>query len=306
MTSLASPNTLRSAAATALLLALAAAAHAADITQTATGASGTDWNNATVWGGSAPTTGNDYFTFASGTTATTRLGTGSAVGFRVRETGTTFGGDSLTIVGATELLLKQTANQTSTGNIILNGGVLRLSAGASAQATLAGTLQVASESWLGVADTGTPVLSVTSALSGAGLLHVAAGLGTGGSTVSFSGDLSAFTGTFAIGGGDQPGIVSFTQAYDLSGASMSINTLRTDVLNLNGNLTVGAFSFGSTVFDPGIYSLVDLNADFGNGSQFTGTGNLIVGAIPEPSSFAVIAGMAGLALAGARRRHARR
>jgi hypothetical protein len=302
MKSVISNHTLHRAAVAVASVAACAAVHAADVNQIATGAANTDWNNTAVWG-SAPVSGNNYFTVASGATATTRLGTGSAVGWRVRDNGTTFGGDLLTIAGATELLLKQTGDQVSTGNIVLNGGVVRLSTAASSKATLAGSLHVAAESWLGVADTGTPVLTVNSAVSGDSVLHLATGLGAG--TVRFTGDLSGFSGTFRIGGGESSATVSFGQSYALPSASVSMGQYSTtDILNLNGDLTVGAFSFGATVFEVGSYSLAALNGSYGNGSQFTGTGNLIVGAIPEPSSSAVLA---GLVVAGAvlsrRRRH---
>ena len=279
------------------LMAIPMVGYSATITQTFNStSSSTDWNTA-LWAGAVPTAENDYVTDASlGSSGTSRLGTN--VGGRVRDyTGSTFAGNSLTIVANSELLLKQTGNQTSTANIILDGGVLRLSAGTSSQATVAGTINVASESYLGVADNGSPVLTISSALTGSSLLHVASGLGAG--TVVFNGDLSGFTGTLSFGGGDAAGTYDFDQDYDLSAASMVVNTLRTEVLNLDQAITVGSFMFGDSALSAGTYDVATLNSTFGTGTQFTGTGSIEV--IPEPSTMALL-GVMGGALVLVRRR----
>ena len=220
-------------------LVLPLVGHATTITQTVNSASSSsDWNTA-LWGSGpdVPTSGNDYVTAAGlGSSGTTRIGSPDVSG-RVRDyTGSTFLGDSLTIVANTEFLLKQTANQTSTANIILDGGIIRLSAGNSAQGTVTGNVYVASESWIGVADLGTPVLTVGSTITGTNVLHVASGLGTTGSgTVRFTGDISGFNGTLELGGGDVGGTLEFGQAYNATNTTLSLRNPSADLINLTTN-----------------------------------------------------------------------
>lgn len=292
---------------------LFAPAHAADINQTtnAAAAQGT-WNNATVWGGSAPTAGNNYFTTSGLITAgSTSLNNISVTG-RIRDSGTVFGGDQLTINAGTELLLKGSGTYTSSGNVVLNGGMIRLSPDLSTTTTFAGTLHVADESYVGVVRLSDTLLDFSSTITGSSVLHIAAATGHGTNTANpvltivFSGDLSGFTGTFSLGGGsfgvNRVAVLDFNQNYNLPSTSFIMGAAGTnDILNLDQSLTFGSFSFGATALGAGTYDATALNTLFGNGSQFTGLGTLTV--IPEPGSYAGVFGVGGLLAAfGSRRR----
>lgn len=270
------------------MLALPLAGYSVTVTQTVDSASSsTDWNTA-LWGAPAdvPAGGTDYIMAPGLRSATpTRIGAGDASAFaRFYASSSAFAGDSLTAVDGTEILLKQTANEPAEANIILDGGSLRLSAGSSALATVTGIVHVATESWLGVADLGTPVLTFGSTLTGSEVLHIASGLGSlGSATVRFTGDLSGFSGTLAIGGGDVPGTVDFDQDYNLPNVSLSI--IGADVVNLDQDLTFLALNEGTSFSMPvGTWTATEINdAYFGNTVQFVGSNTVTVLSQPYPS-----------------------
>ena len=254
----------------------------------------TSWNSA-IWGtptAAAPVGGNDYVTVAGGFSAAQTY-VGTTVTGRVREDGETFLGNSITVEANTEILIKGNA-VTSTGNIILDGGVLRYAPNSAGTATVAGTLNVVSESYLGLSQTGTSTFNVNSTLTGSGLLHLAAGSSSGTPILNLilGGDLSGYTGTFDLGGSagsasNNKITLSFSQDYTLS-AGLEMGQYSTaDVLDLNYDLTVGSFTFGATTLDAGTYDVSTLNTDFGNGAQFAGTGTLTVEAVPEPGTIAL-------------------
>lgn len=270
--------------------ALPLAGYSVTITQTVDSASSsTDWNTS-LWGSPAdsPFSGNDYIS-APGlrSAAATRIGAPDATAFvRFYGTSTAFEGDSLTVVGSTELLLKQTANEVADANIILDGGSLRLSAGSSSQGSVTGTLYVASESWLGVADLGTPVLTVGSAITGTNMLHIGSGLGDPGSgTIRFAGDLTGFAGTLEMGGGDVAGTIEFAQSYNATNTTLALRNPSTDIINLTTNVTFLALNYGTNSLPVGTYTAAEINASYvGNGIQFIGTnGTLSVITAPYPA-----------------------
>lgn len=276
--------------------------HAATITQTANDG-GVGWNSATLWGGSAPASGNDYVT-ASGLAASsaTALGASTNVTGRVRMIAgqTSFGGDSISVSAGTEILGKDAG--TYTANVILNGGILRWSPNAGANATMAGTINVAANSVLGSVQSNASIFTISSTITGSSTLRLATGTGTN-QTITFDDgaglSLNEFAGTLDIGGGGTRAIVDFNQAYNMGLAGITMgNHLTADILNLDASITVESFSFGGNSLAAGTYSTTDLNGSFGTGSQFTGTGNLIV--IPEPSA-ALIGGLGLLALLRRRR-----
>ena len=273
----------------AAILATALSTQAATITQTVAGAFGSNWNSA-IWGSpaAAPTTGNDYVT-ASGLFASGSTGLGANVTGRIRESGTTFGGDSVTISSATEILMKQNNGSTSNGDVIMNGGVIRLSPDNAGSAILAGTLNITSSSVLGVVQhvaAGT-TLTISSTVTGSGDMRLAAA-NTSNSTVTnhaivFSGNLTGYSGTIDVGGGNQALTLNLAQAYNLPDLTLTYgNHSSADILNLTHNIAIGAFSFGATQLDVGTYTAAQLNSLFGSGSQFTGANTLTV--IPEPGT----------------------
>ena len=246
--------------------------------------SATAWNGA-IWGTPAttPTSGNGYATAAGLISpSATNLGTGTDVTGRVRayDESPGFNGDALTLVSATELLLKG-AGTTYTANLVLNGGILRFSPDAGGNVTLAGTLDVASDSVLGLVQSGISTLTIGSTLTGNGVLRLAAGQNNGNSLIFDDGaglSLNGFEGTLEIGGGASAVVVGFNQPYDMSLAEVAMGSHSTaDVLALNADITVKSFTFGASVVAPGTYSVATLNATYGSGSRFTGTGSLTVG-----------------------------
>ena len=261
-----------------------ASSHAATIYQTANDTTSDAWStDGTPWGGTAPTAGNDYVTVSgvSGTTLTAS-GFGAQFSSRLRDNGSVFPGNSITIVAQTELLLKGGAASVTSGNIILNGGIIAYGVAGPNTVGLAGNLAVPTTGILGMG--GANTLNVTSALTGSGTLSLRAS-DTAPFIVFTNGNLSGFTGTFQIGGGDAGYVtVDFTTNSVLS-AAITMGTLGStlDVLNLSHALTVNSFQFGATTLSPGTYTVAQLNSLVGNGSQFTGTGTLTTGsAVPKP------------------------
>lgn len=267
---------------TICLLALSSI-HAATVVQTANDG-GTGWNSVQVWGG-VPATGNDYVTMSFSLSDASRVGTPNITG-RVRGISgqPTFAGDSLEIGPDTELLLKNTG--TYTANIILSGGLIRHSPNVAENATLAGTIKVASDSVLGSVQSATQVFTVASTITGSATLRLAGGTGAN-QTITFNdgagGALDGFEGILDIGGGQQnngaanPVTVDFDQPYVMNNATMTMGRHPTaDILNLDADISVKAFAFNGAGLEIGTYNVEALNATFGNGFQFTGTGTLTV------------------------------
>ena len=298
------------AAIAGMVTALTSVSNAATITQTVNDTVNSDWNTHALWGSPAavPTAGNNYLTANLGGAASS-TGLGSSVTTRVRDTGVNpFAGDSLTISSSTELLLKNN-NTTTTGNVILNGGTVRFAPSGGTLATLAGTLNVAADSYLGLAGSVNQTFTVNSAITGSGVLHLAAG-NTASTvqpilTLALGGDLSGFNGVLNLGGGTSTsGSINATLDFNLNYtlpfvAFVMGQSASADVVNLDQNVTFGSFTFGSTSLAAGTYTATDLNGLVGNGSQFIdGGGTLTV--VPEPSTFAMLT--AGLTLLAIRRR----
>ncbi len=261
-----------------------------------------------------PAAGNSYFTTSGLITANSTSLNNISVTGRIRDDGKVFGGDQLTINAGTELLLKGTGTYTSTGNVVLNGGMIRLSPDLSTTTTFAGTLHVAAESYVGVVRLSDTLLDFSSTITGSSVLHISAATGNSVNTanpvltIAFSGDLSGFTGSFNLGGGsfgvNRVAVLDFNQNYNLPSTSFIMGASgTTDILNLDQNVAFGSFSFGSTVLGAGTYSVAALNGLFGTGSQFTGTGSLTV--VPEPGTSAALMGTSGLLAALALRRRRR-
>jgi hypothetical protein len=246
----------------------------------------TEWNDA-IWGSpaAAPTSGNTYQCAVGLNPANSSfLGSANDLTGRVRayegsNGSPTFAGDSITLIGATELLLKDAG--TYHAAVILNGGMLRFSPNQSANATMTGTIHVASNSVLGSVQSAASTFTLASTLTGSGTLRLATGTGTN-QTITFddgSGtSLNGFAGTLDIGGGSTRAIVDFNQPYNMGHAGMTMGGYPTaDILNLDANITVETFTFGANpTLAAGTYTTTALNGLYGNGSQFTGSGNLTV------------------------------
>lgn len=267
-----------------------------------------EWNDA-VWGGlpaAAPTAANNYVT-ATGFFAANNTFLGVNVTGRMRAYaatgsgglgGGTFLGNSLTVIAGTELLVKEAG--TYNANLTLSGGVLRFAPDTSVNATWGGSINVASDSILGVVRSGGgSAFTIASTLTGSSTLRLASGQTAGVNNVITFDDgvgtsLNGYSGLFDIGGGTIRVTVDFNQPYNLSLANLRMGAYSTlDVLNLDANITVGSFNFGATPLAGGIYNASALNGTFGNGSQFTGAGTLTV--VPEPSSMALVSSL-GMAL----------
>jgi hypothetical protein len=273
------------AALTTGLLALSMA-HAATINQVANAGSTIDWNSGTLWdGGLAPSSGNDYLTVAGlDASNPTRLGTNVTSRVRLLAAQPTFGGDSITVSPDTEILGKEAG--TYTANVILNGGTLRWSPNTGMDGTMAGTINVAANSMLGSVQTAAQVFTIASTITGNATLRLAGGTSPN-QTISFDDgvgtSLNGFTGTLDIGGGvtNTGGAnlvtVDFNQPYVMGAAAMTMgNHATADILNLDANISVGTFTFNGTSLASDTYDVATLNATFGNGFQFTGTGTLTV------------------------------
>jgi hypothetical protein len=272
------------------LLALPAA-HAAQFVQTvASAGTTTEWDDA-IWGtpAAAPTSGNTYqSTVGLVAASSSGLGLANDLTGRVRayagaNGNPTFAGDSVTIIGSTELLVKD--GGTYSANVILNGGILRFSPNAAANATLTGTINVAANSVLGSVQSAASTFTIGSNLTGSSTLRLATGTGTN-QTLTFDDgvgtSLNGFSGTLDIGGGTTRAIVDFNRPYVMNNAGITMGKHATaDVLNLGANISVKTFTFNSTGLESGTYDVATLNTTFGNGSQFTGVGTLTVAVGPD-------------------------
>jgi len=289
----------------ATILATALSTQAATITQTVAGAFGSNWNSA-IWGSpaAAPTTGNDYVT-AGGLFGSSSTALGANVTGRIRESGTTFAGDSVTISSATEILMKQNNGSSSNGDVILDGGVIRLSPDNAGSAILTGTLNVTSSSVLGVVqhEAAGTTLTISSTVTGSADMRLAAANTVNSSVhnlaIVFSGNLTGYSGTIDVGGGNRALTLNLAEAYNLPDLMLTYgNHSSADILNLTHNIAIGAFSFGANQLDAGTYTASQLNGLFGSGSQFIGSSTLTV--IPEPT--AALLGSLGMLILLRRRR----
>lgn len=235
------------------------------------------WNEAGNWtGGAAASAVNSYVT-VPGLAAAADNGLGVNITSRLRDNATVFAGSSLTIVAGTEVLLKNGTNSTSSGNLILSGGAIRYGPNGNNPAittTLAGNLNIAADSVIGLGGNNTFIVSST--LTGSGILGIRGATGATTSTLSFSGNLSGFQGSFDVGGGSGPITMDFNQDYNLAVGVVMGGHTSVDILKLDQAITLKSFKFGATLLAPGTYTAAQLNPLFGNGSQFIGAGTLTI------------------------------
>jgi len=146
----------------------------------------------------------------------------------------------------------------------------------------------------------TKINSGTLTLSGANTF-------TGAATVNAGTLESGATGTFGAGNVNVAASAALTFGNNTSIADLATLTFASSStinLNFTGAETLGAVynSISSTYLADGTYTASQLNTYFGDITAFTGAGSLTVTAIPEPSTFAILAGLGVLGLVGFRRR----
>jgi fibronectin-binding autotransporter adhesin len=154
---------------------------------------------------------------------------------------------------------------------------------------------------LNITKSGSGTWTLTKANTYSGNTSVTEGtLATGGNTASFG------TGNITVG---NLGTLFLDNAVSIGDtASLTFGSTSKIILDFTGTERIGslASSFVSTFINSGTYSAEELNLHFfgTNLGVFSGTGSLnVVSAIPEPSTFAGLAGLAALALGmGSRRR----
>lgn len=199
-----------------------------------------------------------------------------------------------------------TGNVTLNGNLTLNSSIATVLAAPLNQTppltvggnTIAGVIADGSGSF-GLIKTGTGVVHLTGANTFTGGATINAGTLSTGATGTFGADdVTLATGATITAGNS----ASFADTALLSFASTSIGKIN---LNFTGADTIGGIynSVSASFIGNGTYTATDLNTFFG-GNVFAGAGSLTVfgAAIPEPSSFALVGGLAALGLVASRRR----
>ncbi len=190
-----------------------------------------------------------------------------------------------------------TANNSGTATFNFNGGTLRAAGNQANFIDLGGALQTAVVR-AGGANIDTNGYDVTIPES------LVDGGGNGGLTKSGLGILSltgvnTFTGDILV----NAGTLSLASAF--IGDTADVSLVTGSMLNLNyiGTDTIGSLFVGGAAQPIGTYGGVGSGANY-ELAAITGSGwlNVTASAIPEPSSFAALAGLAGLGLAASRRR----
>jgi len=140
-------------------------------------------------------------------------------------------------------------------------------------------------------------LTVTD-LNGSGTIVFSGGATTSNFRLSDIENAADFTGTFSLTGGS----LLFSNNLAANNASLSIST--GTLVNLTHSVTVSSLAIKGNTLADGTYSYAYLNSTYGD--IFTAgsidNGQIVVGAIPEPSTAAALAGLGVLGLACLRRR----
>lgn len=231
------------------------------------------------------------------TTTTVTLGNSTTSGtLAIRTTTVTVAGIGTSGTG-TANKIQSDANNTvnSTVTLVVNPS----GATSPADSTFSGTLVNGGTSldrFLALTKAGSNTLTLTGANTFTGVATVSAGTLATGSTGTFgAGNVSVAAGAALTFGNN----ASIGDLKTLTFASTSAIAL-----NFTGAESVGSVfnSVTSTFLADGTYDAAGLNSFFGGISAFSGSGSLTVSAIPEPSTFALLAGMTALGLGAVRRR----
>ena len=214
------------------------------------------------------------------------------------------------------LNLNSASSVTGTGNLIINTVVAGGSAGAiNLQGGINMTGLLINQSTTGngtVTVSGLLGSNVTEIIqnSTTSTMAISNGNSTYGATTVSAGTLSA-TGSGRLGTGDITVASGATLTLANSAAIQDSSAMffgSTSLINLNfsGADTLSMLAINAlapTYITPGTYTASQLNTFFG-GSVFAGTGSLnVLSSIPEPSSFAALAGLGILGFAATRRRN---
>lgn len=262
-----------------------------------------------------------------------QTGTGA---FALTNTGTYSGGYTLTSGHA------RVGNATAlgTGALKLNGGILSTAGGTSITATNAvtvgGDAQLGFTGIIGLLTLSGPVtvngnrtlayvnngaaltgavtlngnLTFDSAVSGTVSGNTLSGAigGTGGVIKTGTGQINltgvnTFTGNINV----DAGTLSITNAAIADTASVWVDSDAIFNLNFTGTDTIAGLYLAGLAQTDGTYGAVGSGATF-TSSFFTGNGilNVVVSAVPEPSTYALLGGLASLGLVVCRRRTVRR
>lgn len=294
-----------------LALLSATAGQAADVFLTASDSSGTStsFNSAGNWGNlSAPSSGNAYFTGA----------------FNIYTPNDTadhaFAGASLTVESGGKLIYGggKDVNTITVNSLIVDGGTIQNSGtNSTTNMRLAGSINVTANG--GTFNTGNFFLgsTITAAVSGSGTLVLTGGSSSG--RIAFTSASNTFTGDLSL---TNSATLTFgttshwTFSIGADGVNNSIYGTGTQVANLNGvfdfdmsgadtapgnSWTIVDLGSVSATFDPTNFMVAGFTEStpglwtFG-GYQFDeSTGVLSVVAIPEPSTYAAMAGLLTLA-----------
>jgi hypothetical protein len=233
-----------------------------------------DWNSSFP---STPTASGTYIT-ASGL-ATTPPGTADPVGVdysttirSIDKSGTnSFDGGTLIVAGDTRLLLKQNPGDTASANLVLDDqSNTVLATTVAGTSYLAGAIEVPSNAnaYLGLNNGAATNLTVVSTLTGSGTLSLGISGSVASENLTFTGNMSGFSGTINI---YTAGNFSIDTSTLTSGTLEFTSTAGT--LTLTGTLYLAALQVGSTTVPAGTYSASQLNA-LTSTSLFTGSGSV--------------------------------
>ncbi len=250
-----------------------------------------DWNDA-AWGSPVeqPTAGNDYVVDGSNSADNTRVNDGG---------GSVFAGDSLTLTNGGAAWFAG----DGTADWILDGGEFR-NIDAGSTFTIGGTVDVQSDSTV---DLNKGAFNWDAALSGSGTLSFSGLFASNAASANTFGANSdgGFTGIFSLGGSTNPATeVVFTFETDFASAGLDVtgDAVNNIVYDLTGDRSFGSVTFGSTVLSAGTTYDATALANAGVDTDLFNDGGGTLTVIPEPSSFALLAGALGLGLVCLRRR----